>query len=176
MSQEFFMLSIIRYSAPMLGVLVLCQQAQAHGYAGDHMFISTLLIDDPNVAYEASLPTFQFLPNPAGDGGATRTASFEFDKRIAENFGFVVGGGYTWLTRPGDKAASGWNDLSVAIKWKPYVNPEHEFMVSVGLEQELARTGATGVNGALLNNADTGVTTPNVSSGKGFGDLPISAL
>ena len=36
----------------------------AHGFAGPHMFISTLLIDDPNVADEASLPTFSYLPQP----------------------------------------------------------------------------------------------------------------
>jgi hypothetical protein len=30
--------------------------ALAHGFAGPHMFISTVLIDDPNVADEASLP------------------------------------------------------------------------------------------------------------------------
>lgn len=40
--------------------------AHAHGFAGDHMFISTLLIDDPNVADEASVPTFQF--QDAGGG------------------------------------------------------------------------------------------------------------
>jgi len=33
---------------------------EAHGFAGDHMFISTLLIDDPDVADEASLPTFSY--------------------------------------------------------------------------------------------------------------------
>jgi hypothetical protein len=32
--------------------------AFAHGFAGPHMFVSTLIIDDPNVADEASLPTF----------------------------------------------------------------------------------------------------------------------
>src|SRR5690349_5309241 len=129
--------SIIKRAAPVLGVLALCQPAQAHGVAGDHMFISTLLIDDPDVEDEASLPTFSFLPNPADDGGATYAGTFEFDKRITENFGFALGGGYTWLTRPGDKTANGWNNLAVAIKWKPYVNPEHEFLFSVGIEQEL---------------------------------------
>jgi hypothetical protein len=40
----------------------------AHGFAGPHMFISTLQIDDPNVADDASLPTFSFLPQPNGGG------------------------------------------------------------------------------------------------------------
>ena len=150
--------------------------AHAHGYAGDHMFISTMLIDDPNVADEASLPTFQFLPNPTDDGGSTKIVSFEFDKRITENFGFAISSGYTWVSRPGDKTANGWNNLVVSLKYKPYVNAEHEFMVSIGVEQELARTGATGANGGLLDNADTGVTSPNLYFGKGFGDVPVDFL
>ena len=35
--------------------LLASEPAFAHGFAGPHMFISTLLIDDPNVADEASL-------------------------------------------------------------------------------------------------------------------------
>jgi hypothetical protein len=163
----------------VLGIPLLCAQsrpAQAHGFAGDHMFISTMLIDDPNVADEASLPTFQFLPNPTDDGGSTSNLSFELDKRITENVGFAISNGYSWLTRPGDKTANGWNNLSISLKYKPYVNAEHEFMISVGVEQEIARTGATGANGALLDNADTGITTPSLYFGKGFGDLPVDAL
>ena len=79
------------------------QPLLAHGFAGPHMFISTLLIDDPNVADEARLPTFSFLPQP-NDGGATPglySLDFEFDKRITENFGFSVGDGYQWLHTPG---------------------------------------------------------------------------
>ena len=38
--------------------LLASEPAFAHGFAGPHMFVSTLIIDDPNVADEASLPTF----------------------------------------------------------------------------------------------------------------------
>ncbi len=163
--------------ATTLGALALCQQAQAHGFAGDHMFISTLLIDDPNVADEASLPTFQFLPNPTDDGGATYNYSFEFDKRITENFGFAISDGYSRISQPGgQKSVTGWNNLVVSLKYKPYVNAEHEFMLSVGVEQEIARTGATGMNGAALDNDDTGVTSPNIYFGKGFGDVPVDFI
>lgn len=91
------------------GSMALTHHAYAHGFAGDHMFISTLLIDDPNVADEASIPTFQFLPQDAG-GGATSynySMGFEFDKRITENFGFAINDGYSWLTQPGAKTANG---------------------------------------------------------------------
>ena len=38
--------------------LLASEPAFAHGFAGPHMFVSTLMIDDPNVADEATLPTF----------------------------------------------------------------------------------------------------------------------
>ncbi len=55
-------------AAMAVSTMALGNHARAHGFAGDHMFISTLLIDDPNVADEASLPTFSFLPQDAGGG------------------------------------------------------------------------------------------------------------
>jgi hypothetical protein len=81
----------------------------AHGFAGLHLFVSTLIIDDPNVADKASLPTFSYQPQPS-DGGLVSNlfaADFEFDKRITENFGFSINGGYQWLTQPGMKTANG---------------------------------------------------------------------
>jgi hypothetical protein len=151
------------------------QPAWAHGFAGPHMFVSTLIIDDPNVADEASLPTFSLLPQPSSTNPAPQlfTLGFEFDKRITENFGFAINDGYDWLTRPGDKTANGWQNLSVTLKYKPYVNDTHEFMMSIGVQRTFPRTGANGENGDTLDNPDVGTTTPLIYFGKGFGDLPI---
>ena len=80
------------------------------------------------------------------------------------------------MTQPGNKTANGWNNLVVTLKYKPYVNPQHEFMLSVGVQQEFARTGANGSNGATLGNTDSDITSPTIYFGKGFGDLPIGAL
>jgi hypothetical protein len=138
------------------------QPAFAHGFAGPHLFVSTLIIDDPNVADEASLPTFSVLPQP-NDGGPVSdlyAAEYEFDKRITENFGFAVNGGYQWLTQRGMKTANGWENISVTLKYKPYVNAEHEFMMSVGVVRNIARTGANGENGAALGNDDSSSTAP----------------
>ena len=155
--------------------MALTSHAHAHGFAGDHMFISTLLIDDPNVADEASLPTFQFLPSAADGGGTSfnNNLGFEFDKRITENFGFAINDGYTWLTQPGAKTANGWNNIVVTLKYKPYVNAEHEFMLSVGVQRVMARSGANGTNGAVLDNDDSSSTIPTIYFGKGFGDIPV---
>ncbi|HEX2942015.1 MAG TPA: hypothetical protein VHO91_13285 [Rhodopila sp.] len=152
--------------------------AYAHGFAGDHMFISTLLIDDPNMADEASLPTFSYQGLPGGDGPAPNLygMEFEFDKRVTENFGFIINGGYNWLARPGVKSANGWQNLVITLKDKIYVNAEHEFMMSVGVQRAMARTGANGENGALLGAEDSSSTSPTVYFGKGFGDVPIGLL
>ena len=32
----------------------------------------------------------------------------------------------------------------MTLKYKPYVNAEHEFMLSVGVQRVIARTGANG--------------------------------
>jgi hypothetical protein len=157
------------------GVVLPSAQACAHGFAGPHMFVSTLIIDDPNVADELSLPTFSWQPQPDEGGPISNgfAAEFEFDKRITENFGFGIASGYQWLTQPGGKTANGWENLSLALKYKAYVNEEHEFMMSVGLVRNFARTGANGSNGATLGNDDSSSTVPTIYFGKGFGDLPI---
>ena len=155
--------------------LLLAAPASAHGVAGAHIFVNTLLIDDPNVADEASLPTFMWLAQPT-DNGVTPTAavaSIEFSKRITEDFGISIGGGYQWLRTPGQKTRTGWRNLEATLKYKLFVSAEHEFMLSVGVTRELARTGASGTNGAALDNDDTSSTRPTLYWGKGFGDLPI---
>lgn len=167
------MRKLIPFAMTAIGSIV-STNAYAHGFAGDHMFVSTLIIDDPNVSDEASVPTLSYLPQTGG--GAATTLNTEFDKRITENFGFGINGGYNWLAQPGAKTATGWSNLVVTLKYKPYVNPEHEFMLSVGLQREFARTGANGTNGATLGNDDSSSTTPLVYFGKGFGDLPIGWL
>jgi hypothetical protein len=142
------------------------------------MFISTLLIDDPDVADEAALPTFTFLPQPTDQGvtPALYNVSFEFSKRITENFGLSIGSGYQWLHTPGTGTVSGWQNLEAGLKYKVFVNPQHEFMLSLGVSREFARTGATGTTGAALDNDDTSSTTPAIFWGKGLGDLPIGVL
>ena len=160
------------------GGVLLASPVDAHGVAGAHMFVSTLLIDDPNVADEASLPTFMWLPQPTDSGPASVASSvgIEIDKRLTENFGIGIVTGYSWLQTPRQKTANGWQNLSVTAKYKAYVNAEHEFMFSVGVTRNFARTGAIGDNGSALGNADSSSTTPKIYFGKGFGDLPVPWL
>lgn len=159
--------------------LLLAGSAGAHGVAGSRLFISTLLVDDPNVADEASLPTFFWLPQPTESGTPAPQLyqlTVNISKRITEDFGVSLGTGYSWLQTPGARTASGWQNVQGGLKYKVYVNPEHEFMLSLGVLRSFARTGATGTNGVALGNADSGSTIPTVYFGKGLGDLPIGYL
>lgn len=132
--------------------------AWAHGFTGPRMFISTLLLDDPNVAGAASRPTCIYLPQPTDAGPAPRlhNVSLGFDKRITENVGFSVSDGYSWLRIPGVGTATGWRNLEATLNYKTYVNDEHEFMLSLGISRAFARTGA---NGATLDNDDSSSTS-----------------
>jgi hypothetical protein len=165
-------------AAVLTGAALSSTPALAHGEAGPRMFISTLLIDDPDVGDEANLPTFSFLPQPNEDGATPGLygLSFELDKRITENLGFSISSGYQWLRVPGAKTANGWQNLEATLKYKAYVNEDHEFILTVGVSREFARTGANGINGGRLDNDDSSSTAPVLWFGKGFGDLPVPWL
>ena len=149
-------------------------QAHAHGVAGARVFVSTLQFDDPAVADEAAIPTASWARQPAGGGSGPTNEydlNFSFAKRITDRFGVSVSLGHTWLATAGDKTRNGWTNVDVGMKYQAYVNPEHEFMASVGIDREFARTGT------LAIGADTvSTTTPSVSFGKGLGDLPIGVF
>lgn len=136
----------------------------AHGVAGARVFVSTLQIDDPAVADEA------VLPNISWNAGET-DVNGSFAKRITDNFGVSVSVGHVFLTPPHDKNRNGWQNVSLGAKYQVYVNPEHEFMASVGVDRDFGRTGT------LAIGADTvSTTTPSVTFGKGLGDLPIGVF
>ena len=145
--------------------------ALAHGIAGARVFVTTLIIDDPAVSDEMSLPTVSYTREGA-EGGPGPTHEWditaEFDKRITERFGVGVNYGYTVLNTEHDKTRTGFSNLVISGKYQAYVNAEHEFLLSVGVIREFGRTGTrqTGAD-------EYGATTPTVYFGKGLGDLPI---
>jgi hypothetical protein len=64
-------------------------------------------------------------------------------------------------------AVSGFQNIETLFKYRIYRNPEHEFVMSVGLGIEWGGTGSSGVGAESFN-----VYTPTVFFGKGMGDLP----
>jgi hypothetical protein len=150
------------------------RHAHAHAIAGVRVFPVTLTIDDPGVADEASIPTFS-VQRQAADGGPGPTYQYnfgaEFDKRITENLGVGINGGYTVQNTENDKTRTGFQDINVTLKYQTWVNAPHEAILSLGVIREFGRTGT-----AHIGADQYGSTTPTVYFGKGLGDLPVSWL
>jgi len=146
--------------------------ASAHEIVGNRMFPATLTIDDPGVADELALPTVSVTKT--GDDPSVRQTdvSFEYAKRITEDFGVSFGTAWTHLGAPGGPTgtgASGFQNIEGALKYRLYKNPAHEFVLSAGLEIEFGASGAAGVGAEPVTSYE-----PAIFFGKGFGDLPAS--
>jgi len=145
--------------------------ADAHAVAGARIFVNTLLIDDPGVGDESSLPIAS-VQSP--DGKSTVTdLNVEYDKTIFSNLAVGVGTDYNWITNDAadnNKSHGGLNDPYVSLKYRWIVLPAHEFISSVAIEQDFGRAGTTTI--------DTGYDTTVLSGyfGKGLGDIPFDPI
>jgi len=164
---------MLRRTARGLALLALAlpTAAQAHAVAGARIFVNTLLIDDPGVGDEASLPIAS-VQSP--DGKSTVTdINVEYDKTILSNLALGIGTDYNWITNDSadsNKTHGGLNDPYISLKYRWIVLPEHEFISSVAIEQDFGRAGTSGV--------DTGYGTTVISGyfGKGLGDIPYDPI
>jgi hypothetical protein len=158
----------------LLASMAVADAAFAHGFAGKRFFPATLTTDDPFVADELSLPTISSIKTPAADGGpTTRETDFAVDvsKRITDNLGIGFGAAYKQLRPDGDSTQRGFDNVAANIKYKFYQNDEHETILSVGADWDIGRTGSKGVGAESFSTV-----TPALFFGKGFGDLPDSAM
>ena len=142
--------------------------AFAHCFVGPRFFPATLVIDDPCVADELSLPTVSWSKTGDVPPASEWDISGELSKRITEDFGISIG-------ETGPKSASRavrrWPALPT---WRPRSSinsskiPSHETAMLLGLIVDWGNTGAT--------NAGIGTPysflTPTYYFGQGFGQLP----
>jgi hypothetical protein len=149
--------------------------AVAHAICGNRVFPATLVMDDPGVSDELSLPTITYLPIPAvngNPGGHSVDYGFEIDKNITQDLGIAINDDYFTLHGAGQNPLHGWNDVTLTLKDKFLCVEPLELMMSMGVVHEFGGTGSS-----LLRNAgviaSTGSTAPTWYVGKGFGDLPI---
>jgi hypothetical protein len=159
-----------RAGLPGLAIaLVPLTQGVAHEIVGNRFFPATLGIDDPGVNDELSLPTVDSFKTGDVPPVRQRDISSEFSKRITEDFAISFGSTYTFLgpIDPTAAGANGFQNLDTTFKYRVYKNPEHEFVMSVGLSIEWGGTGAESVGAEPFHHY-----TPNLYFGKGLGDLP----
>src|SRR5262249_51490424 len=73
----------------------------AHGFAGSRFFPATIVIDDPFVADELSLPTISNQKTETDPSVVQTDISGELSKRITSEFGLSIGYGWTHLDQAG---------------------------------------------------------------------------
>jgi hypothetical protein len=153
--------------ASILSLAVWTGAAWAHGFAGQRFFPATLVIDDPFVADELSLPTVSHIKN--ADGAKETDFEFEFSKVIFPNFGLSLNETLIRLIPKEDTPRLGFGNLEMGGKYQFFKSDPHETILSLGLDTEIGGTGRKAVG------ADSFTTfTPGLFYGKGFGDLPES--
>jgi hypothetical protein len=161
---------LLRTSLSGLAIaLVPLSASTAHEIVGNRFFPATLGIDDPGVNDELALPTVDTFKTGDMPPVHQSDISSEFSKRITEDFAISFGSTYTFLG-PVDATAAGANgfqNLETTFKYRVFKNPEHEFVMSVGLSVEWGGTGSSNVGADPFNTY-----TPTLYFGKGLGDLP----
>jgi hypothetical protein len=150
--------------------LALCDPALAHGFAGKRFFPATLVIDDPFVADELSLPTVSYLKS--NDDPSVRETDFSIDvsKRVTENFGVGFGATYKQLQQEGTATLRGFDNLAASLKYQFFRDDTHEAIASIGLDADIGGSGSKRVGREAFSTF-----TPALFFGKGFGDLPEEA-
>jgi hypothetical protein len=143
--------------------------AFSHTIVGNRVFPATLTIDDPGVNDELALPSFAYVANP--DNSNQFDYRFAWQKTITYDSSFTVGSALTHLVntmRPDGSigGVTGWQNVETQLKYVPYQNAEHEFIVSVAGNVEWGHTG----NASVGADAFSSITAKGFV-GKGFGDL-----
>jgi hypothetical protein len=149
--------------------------ALSHTIIGNRVFPATLAIDDPGVNDEFTAPLFTYAPNP--DGSNEYDFGFAWQKTITADLSFSIGDTFTHLTntvKPNGTIGTlnGWHNIETQLKYQLYVNPEHEFIVSVAGSVEWGHTGDVGIGFADPFSS----ITAKAFVGKGFGDVEAEWL
>ncbi len=164
------MSKLIRIAAAACALSLSAVHAQAHAIAGVRVFPVSLTVDDPGVADEATLP--QIVDQPGGGPSQLTQYQWEYDKRITPTTALIYNQGFDILTAVGIGRHTGFENPVITGKWQAYVNPEHEFIASLGVQ----RTLPTSLHSVSIGGSAQGATTPTVHFGKGLGDVLPGAL
>lgn len=159
--------------AAAVGCALSGSAAFAYTATGDRQFPAAVLLPQITPGDEFYL-TYNTLPlGSSGLGTPDRVSNFTttYMKTITDNLGIVLEETGTQVGLVGAGALSGWQNFDAEIKYLALNVPEHEFLVTLGLDRETGGTGTTRVGAS-----PSGATTPRVYFGKGLGDLDIGYL
>ena len=143
-------------------------RAQAHCFVGARFLPATLVTDDPCVADEMSLPTLDWFKTADVPTANQVDISVDFSKRITQDFGVTLSGGWTQIRPLNGGTVAGFQNFGTTFQYQLFKDGPHEFLILLGLGVEWGSTGA--VQSGLAEPFST--LTPTITAGKGFGDLP----
>jgi hypothetical protein len=159
----------LRAFAPsLLLVLLSFSGADAHCFVGPRFFPATLVIDDPCVADEMSLPTVAWSRTGDIPPVSELDISAEFDKRITEDLGFGISDVWTQLRSPGGTMQQGLGNLETTLQYQLLKTPSSETAMLLGLIVDWGGTGNSSVGIATPYST----LTPTYYFGQGLGRLP----
>lgn len=161
--------SAAQVAASLISLVAVPLPVFGHGFAGDRFFPATLATDDPFVANELSLPTFQAIRRPGDQPTKTFDLSADIALKLTRNFGIEIGDGYQFQKAVGSNLHTGFHNLDVGAKYQSLVSVEHEAILSLGITAEIGGTGSKAIGADHFSTI-----VPGVFFGKGFGDLPDS--
>ena len=138
--------------------------ALSHTIVGQRVFPATLAIDDPGVNDEFALPTFSYFANP--DNSNEFDFNVFWQKTITYDLSFSIADTFTHQHFEGIGTINGWKQLRTGLKYVPYQNAEHEFIVAVGGQVVWGETG----NDSIAPD-ESSLLVARGFVGKGFGDL-----
>lgn len=147
--------------------------AEAYTASGDRIFPATSVLPQVAPADEFYLNYLMQPLTSGGPGTPNRSSNLTatYAKTITDNLGIYVEETYTAIGLSGQGDSWGWQNLDSDLKYLAYNDPNHEFLMSVGLDRETGGTGAFRVGASA-----SGATTPQFYFAKGLGDLDIGYL
>jgi hypothetical protein len=161
--------ALMRVSTGAVAALLLCGLtaglAHAHGVVGQRSFIEPFITEDVN-------PKNEFvIARPEWDhsrDGRTFNLGFGLEKKLSDRFSLTLDSAWLDISPKAveEPHESGFDNLSITLKYAFFINPEHEAIVSAAVEST-APTGSASV-GAEQDWS----FKPFLLYGKGFGDLP----
>jgi len=156
------------FAPALLFLLLSFSQASAHCFVGPRFFPATLVIDDPCVADEMSLPTVDWFKTGTIPSGSQWDISAEFDKRITEDLGFGISDVWSQIRTPGGPVAVGFGNLETTLQYQLLKDASRETAMLLGL---IVDWGGTGNSNAGIATPYT-LLTPTYYVGQGLGGLP----
>jgi hypothetical protein len=160
---------IVRYASkalfPLL-VLTLTHPICAQEAVGKRVFPDQLVISEPFVEDELSLPSIVHIPRGRSVGGRLTDVGGEVKKRITTDLELSVAGGYTCLEeRQGMR--SGFDNVELGVKYEFFRSSEHATVASLALQWEIGGTGRAATGAAAFDTV-----SPTLLIGQGLGEFP----